>query len=417
MLPISSKSGEFTGFLEAVFTATSATCVTGLIVVDTFTHWSLFGQIVILIMIQIGGLGFVTFGVFGMSVLRKKIGLRERELVHESLNSMYLGGSVELVKYVVFGTFLIEGIGALILSVRFIPELGVFRGIYYGIFHSVSAFCNAGFDLMGFKGQYSSLCSYSDDIVVNVVIISLIVIGGLGFLVWEDVRKNKLKFSKYMLHTKIVITFTAILLIGGTVFFYFSESGGALANMSFKEKVLSSLFSAVTPRTAGFNTIDTAALSESGKLMTVILMFIGGSPGSTAGGIKTTSFAAILLFVISYIKKEKECRVFKRSFENDIVKKASTVLFVNLFLALLGMMILTLINNVSAIDAAVETFSAISTVGMSTGITRDINAFSKVILIFLMFCGRIGSLSFALSFSERKKVPDIKYSKEDILIG
>ena len=417
MLPISSKSGEFTGFLEAVFTATSATCVTGLIVVDTFTHWSLFGQIVILIMIQIGGLGFVTFGVFGMSVLRKKIGLRERELVHESLNSMYLGGSVELVKNVVFGTFLIEGIGALILSVRFIPELGVFRGIYYGIFHSVSAFCNAGFDLMGFKGQYSSLCSYSDDIVVNVVIISLIVIGGLGFLVWEDVRKNKLKFSKYMLHTKIVITFTAILLIGGTVFFYFSESGGALANMSFKEKVLSSLFSAVTPRTAGFNTIDTAALSESGKLMTVILMFIGGSPGSTAGGIKTTSFAAILLFVISYIKKEKECRVFKRSFENDIVKKASTVLFVNLFLALLGMMILTLINNVSAIDAAVETFSAISTVGMSTGITRDINAFSKVILIFLMFCGRIGSLSFALSFSERKKVPDIKYSKEDILIG
>ena len=417
MLPISSKSGEFTGFLEAVFNATSATCATGLIVVDTFTHWSLFGQIVILIMIQIGGLGFVTFGVFGMSVLRKKIGLRERELVHESLNSMYLGGSVELVKNVVFGTFLIEGIGALILSVRFIPELGVFRGIYYGIFHSVSAFCNAGFDLMGFKGQYSSLCSYSDDIVVNVVIISLIVIGGLGFLVWEDVRKNKLKFSKYMLHTKIVITFTAILLIGGTVFFYFSESGGALANMSFKEKVLSSLFSAVTPRTAGFNTIDTAALSESGKLMTVILMFIGGSPGSTAGGIKTTSFAAILLFVISYIKKEKECRVFKRSFENDIVKKASTVLFVNLFLALLGMMILTLINNVSAIDAAVETFSAISTVGMSTGITRDINAFSKVILIFLMFCGRIGSLSFALSFSERKKVPDIKYSKEDILIG
>ena len=417
MLPFSSKNGTSTNFLGALFTATSATCVTGLVVYDTFSHWSVFGQVIIITLIQIGGLGFITFGVFGMTLLKKKIGLKERELVHDSLNSMHLGGSVNLVRNVIKGTFLIEAIGAALLSLKFIPEFGFIKGIYYSIFHSVSAFCNAGFDLMGCKGAFSSLTSYSDDILINVVIMSLIVIGGIGFIVWDDVYKNKLRFKKYMLHTKIVITFTTLFLIGGTIFFFVSESNGLFSEMSFKEKILASAFSSVTPRTAGFNTVDIAALSESGKLMSVLLMLIGGAPDSTAGGIKVTSIAAIFFFIISYIKKEKGYRAFKRNLEEDIIKKASTVFFINLSLALFGTFVITLTNNVSSIDAAIETFSAISTVGMSVGITRDINVLSKLILIILMYCGRVGSLSFALSFSERRYVPDIKYPKEEIIIG
>lgn len=417
MLPVATKTGESTSLLGAVFTATSATCVTGLIVYDTFTHWTLFGQIIILGMIQIGGLGFITFGVFGMSLLRKKIGLKDRELVHESLNSMHLAGGVKLVKNIVKGTFLFEGIGAALLSLRFIPQFGFLKGIYFSVFHSVSAFCNAGFDLFGIQEKYASLTNYYDDVLVNVVIVLLIIIGGIGFIVWEDISRNKLNFKKYMLHTKIVITVTLILLIGGTIFFYFSESNGLFSEMNFKEKILSSMFCAVSPRTAGFNTTDVAALTEGGKLMTVLLMFIGGSPGSTAGGIKTTTLAAIFFFIVSYIKKEKGYHAFNRGLENDIIKKASTVLFINLTLALFGSFVLILTNEVSFIDAAVETFSAISTVGMSAGITRDINVLSKIIIIILMYCGRVGSLSFALSFSERKKVPDIRYSKEEIIIG
>ena len=416
MLPISAKNGQATGFLGSLFTATSATCVTGLVVFDTFTHWTVFGQIVIITMIQIGGLGFITFGVYGMMLIGKKIGLKDRELVHESLNSMHLGGSVNLVKKVIKGTFLIEGTGALLLSVRFIPEHGILKGLYYSIFHSISAFCNAGFDLMGYKSPYSSLTLYSDDILVNVVVMSLIVIGGLGFIVWEDVCNNKFIFKKYMLHSKIVISFSAVLLIGGAVFFYFSESS-LMADMTFKEKILASMFASVTPRTAGFNTIDIASMSDGGKLMNVLLMFIGASPDSTGGGIKTTTFAAIIFFMFSYVKKEKGCHAFKRSLEDDLIKKASTVFFINLSMAVVATMLISIIQNFSFLDIALEVFSAIGTVGMSSGITRELTVFSKIIIIILMYCGRIGSLSFALSFSERRKIPDIRYPKEKIIIG
>lgn len=416
MLPISSKDGICTEFLGALFTATSATCVTGLVVFDTFSHWTIFGQAVIITMIQIGGLGFITFGVYGMSLLGKRIGLKDRELVHESLNSMHIGGTVALVKNVIKGTFFIEGIGAILLSFRFVPEMGFLKGLYYSIFHSVSAFCNAGFDLMGYKEPYSSLCSYSGDIIVNVTIMSLIVIGGLGFIVWDDVCTNKFHFKKYMLHTKIVITFTAILLVGGTVFFYFSESS-LMADMNFKERLLSSAFASVTPRTAGFNTIDIASMSDSGKLMNIILMIIGGSPDSTAGGIKTTTFAAIIFFIFSYVKKEKGYHAFKRGLEDDIIKKASTVFFINLSMGVVSVIIISLTQTLPIIDIALEVFSAIGTVGMSAGITGDLTTLSKLVIILLMYCGRIGSLSFALSFSERRKIPDIRYPKEKIIIG
>ena len=417
MLPFSTRDGQSTSFINAFFTATSATCVTGLVTYDTFLHWTLFGQIVILIMIQIGGLGFITFGVYGMMLFRKKIGLRSRELIHDSLNSMHVGGGVRLVKRILTGTLIFEGAGAVVLSLRFIPEMGYAKGIYFGIFHAISAFCNAGFDLMGEQGSYSSFCNYSGDITVNIVLILLIVIGGIGFTVWNDIYKNKYHVKRYMLHTKIVLVTTLVLLAGGTVFFWFSESNGLFAAMSVKDRLIASTFSSVTPRTAGFNTIDTASLSQAGKAFTMLLMFIGGSPGSTAGGIKTTTAAAIVFFIVSYVRREKGCNVFKRRIDDDIIKKASTVFFVNLSLAIGSVLLITLGQQLSLTDVAFEVFSAIGTVGMTTGITRDLNLASKLIIIFLMFCGRIGSLSFAISFLDRKRVPDVRYPTEDIIIG
>lgn len=417
MTPFATRTGETTDLVDAIFTSTSATCVTGLVTYDTYTHWSIFGQLVILTMIQIGGLGFITFGIYAMVLLRKKIGLKNRELIHDSLNLMKVGGSVKLVKHVVKGTLIIEGTGAALLSTRFIPEFGFLKGIYFSIFHSISAFCNAGFDLMGIKSEFSSLTTYREDLFVNIVIILLIVIGGLGFIVWEDIYVNKWRFKKYMLHTKVVLITTLVLVLGGTTFFYLSESGGILENMNYKGKLLSSFFSSVTPRTAGFNTLDTALLSDAGKLMTMIFMFIGGSPGSTAGGVKTTTVAVIVFFIVSYIKRDKSFVAFKRSVRNDTIKRASTVFFINLSLAVIAIIVILLNQQLNFMDVAFEAFSAIGTSGMSTGITRDLTLLSKIVIMLLMFCGRVGSLSFAMSFSDRKKVADIRYPSEDITIG
>ncbi len=418
MTPIATRDGQNTNFLNAMFTATSATCVTGLITYDTYTHWTVFGQIVILLMIQIGGLGFITFGVFGMTLLRKKIGLKNRELIHDSLNSMHVGGGVVLVKNIIKGTALIEGVGAILLSIRFIPQMGVLKGLYFAVFHSISAFCNAGFDLMGsVSGEYSSLCNYSNDVLVNIVIMALIIIGGLGFLVWNDIYINKLNFKKYMLHTKIVLAVSFVLLFGGMFFFMFSERNGILLNMNIKEKILACAFSSVTTRTAGFNTVDLTLVSDIGKFVMMILMFIGGSPGSTAGGIKTTTVAAIFFFIVSYIKKRKGYFAFKRCLEDDIIKKASTVFFINISLVVVSIAVITLNQQLEFIDVAFETFSAIGTVGMSTGITREFTSISKIVIMILMYCGRVGSLSFALSFTDGKKIPDIKYPTEEITIG
>lgn len=287
-LPIATRTGEV-NFIASLFTATSATCVTGLVVADTYQNWSVFGQIVVITMIQLGGLGFMTVGVYISVLLKKKIGLQERESIHESVNTLETAGVVRLVKKIVQGTFIIEGIGAMLLATRFIPRFGVKRGIYYSVFHSISAFCNAGFDLMGIEGEYSSLVAFEDDIVVNLVVMSLILIGGLGFIVWDDIQRNKWHFKKYLLHSKIVIISTVIITLVTTILFFTFEYNNTLRDMTLQGKILGAAFSSVTPRTAGFNTVDTAALSEAGKLLSMVLMFIGGSPGSTAGGAKTTT--------------------------------------------------------------------------------------------------------------------------------
>ena len=417
MLPFSSRDGRSMDFLGALFTATSASCVTGLVVADTWTQWSLFGQLVIITMIQIGGLGFITIGVYVSILLRRKIGLKMRGLMQESTRALNIGGIVRLAKKIIIGTILFEGGGALLLAIRFIPQYGFLRGIFYSIFHAVSAFCNAGFDLMGHTGQYNSLSVYYDDWLVNLVIMSLIIIGGIGFVVWDDISKKKLHFSRYLLQTKIVLITTAVLVFGGGLAFYLLEKDLLMADMDTSGRILSSLFSSVTARTAGFNTIDTGALSDGSKLLTIILMFIGGSPGSTAGGIKTTTVVVLFLFVNSSIQRTYGVNAFGRRLDDEAIRQASSVLTINLFLALGVSLVIMGVQNLSMSDTLFETFSAIGTAGMTTGITRDLVPLSRFLIILLMYCGRIGSMSFALSFTQQKRITKVKNPMEQISVG
>ena len=414
--PIASRTHTATPFLDSLFTAVSSTCVTGLVVVDTYVHWSLFGQIVILFLIQIGGLGFITIGVLFSLILRRKIGLKTRGLMQESVNTIKIGGIIRLARKIIRGTLLIEGAGALLLSIRFSFDFGVPKGIYYGIFHSISAFCNAGFDLMGVNGEFNSLCDYAGDPWVNIVIMSLIVIGGIGFVVWDDISINKFKFRKYSFHTKIVLVTTLFLIVSSSTLFYIVEYDNTMEGMNVGERILASMFSAITARTAGFNTIDTGSLKGASLLLTCILMFIGGSPGSTAGGIKTTTFFVLMVNLFANMRGGKS-GIFRRRFEDGAIKKASMVFILNLVLCMMAMFVILAITNLAFSDIMFEVFSAMGTAGMSTGVTRDLNEGARCIIMLLMFCGRVGSLSFALSFLQKKKVPPVCYPQEKISIG
>ena len=417
-LPIASRNNISAGFVNALFTATSATCVTGLVVFDTFIQWSFFGQMVILLLIQIGGLGFMTIVTMFSFLLKRKIGLKERELLRESVNTMYIGGIVRLTKKILIGTFLLESVGALVLSMRFIPEMGLAAGVYNGIFHSVSAFCNAGFDLMGRFGENSSLTRFSGDAVVNLTVVVLVITGGIGFFVWDDLTKNKYYFKKYQLHTKIVLSMTAFLIVFGAVSFYIVEVNNLLSEMTMGERVIASVFSAVTPRTAGFNTVNTAALSPAGRLLIMMLMFIGGSPGSTAGGIKTTTFAVILISLWSSLKNTKCDNIFGRRLEDNALKRASAVITIYLLLTISAALLVSAANiSLLLEDVLFEAFSAIGTVGLSTGITGSLNAFGRIAITLLMYCGRVGSLSFALLFTEQRISSFVQNATEKINIG
>lgn len=417
MLPWASRSHEVTPFLDTLFTATSASCVTGLVVVDTWSHWSMFGQVIILILIQVGGMGFMTLGVFMAILLRRRIGLKTRGVLQESINSLQIGGIVKLAKKIIQGTVFFESVGALILMYRFIPKVGMARGIWYGIFHSVSAFCNAGFDLMGYVEPYQSLCGYAGDWLVNLTIMSLIVIGGIGFFVWDDIATKKLKVRRYTLHTKLVLMTTLALIIGGALFFFFTEQSNVLRNMPFAERIWASFFQSVTARTAGFNTVDTGALTEGSKFVTILLMFVGGSPGSTAGGIKTTTLIVLLVCVRSNMRQEKGYNILDRRLDEEVVRKACTVMCTNLLLMLTATIVMLVLQPFALTDVLFETASAIGTVGMTTGITRSICSISKAVLIFLMYCGRIGSLTFALSLRGNKHEPAVKQPVEQVMIG
>lgn len=413
-LPISSKSGEVTNFLDAIFTSTSAVCVTGLITLNTSAHWSTFGQTVIMILIEIGGLGFMSFAVLISLILGKKITLRERLVMQEAMNTYSIQGLVKMVKYVLVFTVSVQFFGALLLSTQFVPEYGIGKGIFYSVFHSISAFCNAGFDLFG-----TSLEGYYDNSVIILVISALIIIGGLGFTVLLEIYEFK-GIKKLSIHSKLVIITTAILVFGGTILMLLFEfnNPGSIGNMNLKDKLLNSFFASVSPRTAGFNSVPTDGMTLASKFLTIILMFIGGSPGSTAGGLKTVTFGVVVLTVISVIKGREDTEVFGRRFTKELVYKAFTLLFIGVSLVMISTMILSYTEvGASFIDLLYEVTSAFGTVGLTLGLTPSLSSIGKVLIILIMYFGRVGPLTVVLSLTRKRKKSGYKYPEGKILIG
>ena len=389
MLPISSNKHTITPFADALFTATSATCVTGLIVKDTATYWSLFGQGVIITLIQIGGMGVITIGLAVMRASGMKIGLWQRSTMQESVSAPHVGGMVRYTSFIIKTTVIIELIGAALLFPVFCSDFGVAKGIWYSLFHSISAFCNAGFDLMGIRGQFSSLTSYGSHIYLNCVIMLLIIAGGIGFLVWGDFKTHKYHFKRYSLQTKIVLLTTLMLIVLPALYFFFCE----YSNMNLSDRIISSFFQSVTTRTAGFNSQDLTQLSESGISVMIILMIIGGSPGSTAGGMKTVTFAVLFLSAITVFGRKRDVQSFKRRIADDTVRNAGAVLFMYLALAFVSCVIISNTEHLPFLTTLFETGSAVGTVGLTLGITTKLGLLSKAILMVLMFFGRVGGLT------------------------
>lgn len=417
MLPISSAGGTNATFREALFTATSASCVTGLVLRDTATQWSFFGQVVIIVLIQIGGLGFMTIASFSFLLLKKRMGLRNKEIMLESINNSKINGLMQLTGEIVLGTAIFEITGAALLSTVFIPRLGWKRGLWYSVFHSISAFCNAGFDLMGIDEPFGSFVPLYNNVVVNLTFVGLVVIGGLGFLVWHDIRTKGFRWKKYQLHTKLVLVTSAVLLFGGAILFLIFEWNATGKGLPFGEKLLTALFASMTTRTAGFNTVDIASMSEGSKLLSIMLMVVGGSPGSTAGGVKTTSIAVIVLYALAGFRGKRKPTAFGRSISSDLFRKSCIVLFFNAGLALMAALIISGLQNFDLVDVLFETFSAVGTVGMTVGITRDLLPISSYVIALLMFMGRVGSVSFAVALLEKKAKPRVTYPEEEVIVG
>ena len=423
-LPVSSVSRHSAGFIDALFTSTSAVCVTGLVVRDTLDGWSLFGQIVIILLIQAGGLGFMTMATLVLMLMGRRIGLKERLVIQESLNEFSLKGLVMLIKRIVILTFLCELAGAAILSTRFIPQFGFATGLYTSLFHSVSAFCNAGFDLMG---GYRSLTGYTDDFVVCTTFMALIVVGGLGFTVVLDLFREK-KFSRLTLHSKLVLVMTGILILSGAVFFALVEWGNpktlAAGGMTVPDKVLAAFFQSVTARTAGFNTISQDGMTAPGKFMTVILMFIGASPAGTGGGVKTTTFAVLLLMVWMVVKGRSDITLFKRRLPKELAFRSAAIILIAFVCVMVVLMAVSLLeqHNISPYNTfenlMFETVSAFGTVGLSSGITPTLSPGSKLFLTALMFIGRLGPLTLTLAFTRGfKGEPKFHYLEDKVAVG
>lgn len=415
-LPISTTSGERTNFLDALFTATSAVCVTGLIVVDTGTYWNMFGQTVIMILIEIGGLGFMSFTTLIAIILGKKITLRERLILQDAMNTFNIQGLVKMVKYVLVFTVTVQFFGTLLFSTQFIPEYGLGRGLFYSIFHSISAFCNAGFDIFG---NFSSLTYYNSNAVVILVASALIIIGGLGFTVLSELYSKK-SLRKVSIHSKMVILMTTVLVLGGTLLMFLFENNNVntIANMSFFDKIMNSFFASVTPRTAGFNSISTNGMTTAGQFLTIILMFIGGSPGSTAGGIKTTTIGILIVTITCVIQGKEDAEVFKKRFSKGLVYKAFTLIFIGVSLVIVVTMLLSYTEKeVSFIALFYETVSAFGTAGLTLGLTSKLSSVGKVLIMIMMYLGRVGPLTVVLSITRKKINLGIKYPEGKILIG
>lgn len=416
-LPFASVDGKSVGLINSIFTATSAVCVTGLVVVDTGTHWTMFGRVVIMLLIQIGGLGFMTMATTLSFLMGRKISLRSRLVMQEAFNQSTVSGLVRLTKYVLFVTLAIEGVAALVLMTRFVPIYGWGMGAFYGIFHAVSAFCNAGFDLVG---DFRSLMPFVSDPVINLTIMFLIITGGLGFGVITEIMTVR-NFKKFSLHTKVVISMTIALIAVGTLTILAFEyaNPGTIGPLSWPQKILAAFFQSVTPRTAGFNTVDMSRYTISAQLMTIILMFIGGSPGSTAGGIKTTTFGLIIAQVISVIAGKGSPEVYKKRISQDAINKALALFSVAMFIVLLVTMILSVTETGHTfMELMFETTSAFATVGLSLNVTPTLTIPGKLIIILTMFAGRLGPLTLIMAIAARQgKPPKYKYPEGKILVG
>lgn len=413
MLPFSTVDGGGAPFSDALFTATSAVCVTGLVVHDTASYWSIFGQTVIILLIQIGGMGVVTIALALYSVSGKRISLKQRSTMLESISAHRLEGIVGLTGFIIRMTLVFELMGALLFAPAFIPRFGLAKGIGYSLFHSVSAFCNAGFDLMGIDSPYSSVTAYVADPLVNFTIMALIVIGGIGFLTWDDIRLNKLHFRRYQLQSKVAIVTSLLLIFIPAVYFFFFE----LSELGLGSRFLAALFQSVTTRTAGFNSVDLTSFSDCGIFIMIILMLVGGSPGSTAGGMKTTTLAVLLANAVCVFRHRDHARFFGRRVAEDTVRSAATILVMYLTLFIFGALVISRVENLPLLTCLFETASAIGTVGLTLGITPELGHLSRAVLILLMYMGRVGGLTLIFATTAPSQGISARYPQGKLTVG
>ena len=416
MLPVSSRSGESCAFLDALFTATSATCVTGLVPFDTGASWSGFGQTVILCMIEVGGLGFMSAASLFIFLLRRKVGLRQRMIMAQALSLNDMEGVVKLQKWVLGGSLSIQAIGAAVLTLRFLPTHGLGKAAWYGVFHAVSGFCNAVFDVFG---TGNSLLELNSDPVVLITLMALIVVASLGFFVWEELARIR-KFRNFSVYTKLVLITSGVLILGGAVLFMILEwnNPGTFGNMTPGDKILNAFFQSVTLRTAGFAAVDQAALTPAGKGLSLILMLVGGSSGSTAGGLKTVTFVVLLLFLWTRIRGKNTVTVFRRTIPGEKVMDAMTIAFIMIILAVAGAILISGTSAVNFTDALFETVSALATVGVTAGVTGSLHMVARILIVIFMYFGRVGVLTISLGFLMGDKAEDrIRYANTNLLIG
>ena len=413
MLPFSSAEKVITPFHEALFTATSAVCVTGLVVKDTGSYWSLAGQTIILALIQIGGLGVVTVAASVSILSGKKISLMQRSTMQDAISAPKVGGIVRLTRFILRGTFLIEAAGTVLLLPVFMGDYGK-KGIWMSVFHSISAFCNAGFDILGTdSSMFPSLTGYSGNILINLVIMLLIITGGIGFLTWDDIYTNKLNFKRYRMQSKIILMTTACLILFPTVFFYICD----LTKLPMEKRLLAAAFQSVTTRTAGFNTINISEMSEASKAVMILLMLIGGSPGSTAGGMKTTTFSVLILNAIATFRSQENVGAFGRRLEYHVIKNAATIAMLYFALFFGGGIAISVYEGLPLLDCLYEAASAVGTVGLTLGITPELHVFSQVVLIILMYLGRVGGLTLIYAVFSGRNKGNAKLPLEKITVG
>ena len=404
MLPIASRDGRVTPFSDCMFTAVSATCVTGLVVRDTATHWSFFGQAVILSLIQVGGMGVVTIGLLIMRISGRKIGLKQRSTMQDSINAPRVSGMVKITGSILKITLIIELSGAALLAPVFCKDFGILKGLWYSLFHSISAFCNAGFDLMGIRGQFSSLTSYGSNIYVNIIIMLLIITGGIGFLVWGDIATFKFRIKRYSLQAKVVLITSFLLIFIPALYFFFGE----YSNLDMSERVISSLFQSVTTRTAGFNTQDLSTMNQSGTTIMIFLMLIG---------MKTTTIAVLFMSAVTVFGRRNDVQCLKRRVSDETVRTAGAILFMYLFLFITTGIIISRVEGISLLKCLFETSSAIGTVGLTLGITVKLSLISRILLMILMFFGRVGGLTLIYAAVPSAESLNSRMPLEKISVG